>query len=116
MGHVKAPELYSAWGCFALQPFTPAPPGSGQAAPGPPEREFCGDFAKVPITPLPNHLRVGDMAILRSLVWPRRSLGELKFYRPLVEEQICDVRLVGEESEAGWPTVDLCAHTRSCEL
>ena len=46
-------------------------------------------------------LRVGDLAVLCCLVWTRRGLGGLKFYRPLDEGQMRDVRRVVEEGEAG---------------
>lgn len=46
-------------------------------------------------------LRVGDLAFLCCLVWTRRGLGGLKFYRSLDEAQMKGLQRFIEEAEAG---------------
>jgi hypothetical protein len=59
-------------------------------------------------------LTVGSLAMRCSVVWTCRSLGGLKFYRPLNKGQMCEVQRMVEEGEtSGLVRFATASHTLS---
>ena len=59
-------------------------------------------------------LRVGNLAMQCSVVWTCRSLGGLKFCRPLNKGQMCEVQRMVEEGQAsGLVRLAAASHTLS---